>query len=48
MSNAFLFAAGATALGVWDWATLGAYFAILLGLAWWVVSQKNDSSKDYF
>lgn len=48
-NNALLFAqaSGATLNG-WDWATLGAYFAILLGLAWWVVSQKNDSSKDYF
>ena len=32
----------------WDWGALGLYFALLLGLAWWVVSQKNDSSKDYF
>ena len=36
------------ALGAWDWGTLLAYFAVLLGLAWWVISQKNDSSKDYF
>ena len=43
----FAQSAGA-ALGAWDWGTLVAYFAILLGLAWWVVSQKNDSSKDYF
>ena len=35
-------------LDAWDWGTLGIYFAILLGLAWWVVSQKTDSSKDYF
>ncbi len=49
LTNATLFAqiSGAS-LGTWDWATLGIYFAILLGLAWWVVSQKNDSSKDYF
>ncbi len=47
--NALIFAqtSGAT-LNKWDWTTLGAYFALLLGLAWWVVSQKNDSSKDYF
>ena len=47
--TALLFAqsTGAT-LNKWDWATLGIYFALLLGLAWWVISQKNDSSKDYF
>ncbi|MBQ9875256.1 MAG: sodium/solute symporter [Thermoguttaceae bacterium] len=47
--NALLLAqtAGAT-LNKWDWTTLAIYFALLLGLAWWVVSQKNDSSKDYF
>ena len=49
MTNSLLFAQtlGAT-LDDWDWATLGIYFALLLGLAWWVVSQKNESSKDYF
>ena len=35
-------------LGVWDWAALAAYFAVLLGVAWWVVLQKNKSSRDYF
>ena len=38
----------ANALGLWDWATLAAYFAVLLGVAWWVILQKTDSSKDYF
>lgn len=49
MTNSLLFAQtlGAS-LDDWDWATLGIYFALLLGLAWWVVSQKNESSKDYF
>ncbi len=47
--NAFLFAqTSGAALGGWDWGALGIYFALLLGLAWWVVSQKNDSSRDYF
>ena len=47
--NALLFAQSAgAALDKWDWGTLAAYFLILLALAWWVVSQKNDSSKDYF
>ncbi len=49
LTQAILFAQNAgAALGTWDWATLGIYFAVLLGLAWWVVTQKNDSSKDYF
>ncbi len=49
LNNLLLFAQTSdAALGVWDWGTLLAYFAVLLGLAWWVVSQKNDSSKDYF
>lgn len=47
--NALVFANSASAaLNGWDWTTLGLYFALLLGLAWWVISQKNDSSKDYF
>ena len=49
LTNTLLFAqTTGAALDVWDWATLGIYFALLLGLAWWVVSQKNESSKDYF
>ena len=35
-------------LGIWDWGTLIAYFAILIGIAWWVISQHNKTSKDYF
>ncbi len=35
-------------LGFYDWITIGAYFAILLGVAWWVILQKTDSSKEYF
>ena len=49
LTNSLLFAQSTgAALDTWDWATLGIYFALLLGLAWWVVSQKNESSKDYF
>ena len=43
-----LFAQASNSLGFWDYGTLIAYFAVLLGIAWWVISQKNDSSKDYF
>lgn len=31
-----------------DWIVLGAYFAILLGVAWWVIRQKQETSEDYF
>ncbi|MBK9935227.1 MAG: sodium/solute symporter [Cytophagaceae bacterium] len=31
-----------------DWLVIGLYFAVLLGLAWWVVSQKANTSEDYF
>ncbi len=46
--DGMLFAQASNALGIWDLGTLIAYFAVLLGVAWWVVSQKNDSSQDYF
>ena len=35
-------------LELYDWLTIAAYFAVLLGVAWWVVFQKTDDSKDYF
>ena len=35
-------------LGIWDWGTLIAYFAVLIGVAWWVVSHRDKTSKDYF
>ncbi|HLF45245.1 MAG TPA: sodium:solute symporter [Chitinophagaceae bacterium] len=31
-----------------DWIVLGGYFAILLGIAWWVMRQKNKTTEDYF
>jgi SSS family solute:Na+ symporter len=31
-----------------DWAVIGLYFAILLAVAWWVVSQGKDTAADYF
>ncbi|MGL4942560.1 MAG: sodium:solute symporter [Thermoguttaceae bacterium] len=36
------------ALGTFDWAMLAAYFLVLLGVAWWVILQKTDTSQDYF
>ncbi|MCL2348790.1 MAG: hypothetical protein FWC50_11100, partial [Planctomycetaceae bacterium] len=46
--DGLLFALASDTLGFWDWGTLIAYFAILLGIAWWVVQQSNKNSKDYF
>ncbi|NUQ23244.1 MAG: sodium/solute symporter [Saprospiraceae bacterium] len=31
-----------------DWIVIALYFAIILGIAWWVIRQKNDTSDDYF
>ncbi|MGA2253654.1 MAG: sodium/solute symporter, partial [Thermoguttaceae bacterium] len=31
-----------------DWTMIGAYFALLLGVAWWVVSKNKDTAADYF
>ena len=40
--------ANVTELGIYDWGSLAAYFLILLGIAWWVIRQKTDTSQDYF
>ncbi len=37
-----------TTLETLDWIVLGGYFAVLLGIAWWVISQKNRTTEDYF
>ena len=31
-----------------DWIVIGGYFAILLAVAFWVVTQKSDTTEDYF
>lgn len=31
-----------------DWVVVAGYFALLLGLSWWVILQKNDTSQDFF
>lgn len=36
------------AFGVLDWTVIALYFALLLGIAWWVIRQKQDSAADYF
>ncbi len=36
------------AFGTLDWVVIAGYFALLLGVAWWVVAQKQEDSEDYF
>ncbi len=31
-----------------DWLIIALYFAVLLGLAWWVIRQSRDTADDYF
>lgn len=31
-----------------DWAIIAVYFMIIMGLAWWVIRQKQQTSTDYF
>ena len=31
-----------------DWLAIGAYFAILLSVVWWVVRKCKDEAADYF
>ena len=31
-----------------DWIIVLLYFALILGIAWWVMGQKNDTSDEYF
>jgi len=41
-------AAGHSTLTGLDWLVIGCYFAILLGVAWWVVKKGKDTAADYF
>jgi SSS family solute:Na+ symporter len=43
----FAAATGSVLTGV-DWLAIALYFCILLGVAWWVVSQRKDNATDYF
>ncbi|GMV97345.1 MAG: sodium/solute symporter [Phycisphaerae bacterium] len=31
-----------------DWVVIGSYFAILLGIAWWVILKSKNTADDYF
>ncbi|MTB50426.1 sodium:solute symporter [Lewinella sp. W8] len=37
-----------TVLSTIDWIIIFLYFTLILGIAWWVIRQKNDSSDEYF
>ncbi len=37
-----------SALESWDWVVLGLYFLALIGVAIWVILQKNKNTEDYF
>jgi len=37
-----------SSLQLLDWLAIGAYFAILLSVAWWVVRRGKDEAADYF
>ncbi|MCX6891550.1 MAG: hypothetical protein NTX51_08510 [Verrucomicrobia bacterium] len=41
-------AVGGSTLNGLDWLAIAAYFAVLLGVAWWVVKQHKDTAADYF
>ena len=40
--------AGTPTFSALDWFALAAYFAIVLGVAWWVVRQGRETAADYF
>jgi SSS family solute:Na+ symporter len=31
-----------------DWGIVAGYFAVIIGLAWWVIKQQKDTATDYF
>ncbi|MBN1272147.1 MAG: sodium:solute symporter [Candidatus Aminicenantes bacterium] len=35
-------------LGTIDWVIIACYFSLVLGLAWWVMRKRQDTSTDYF
>jgi len=37
-----------TALATIDWIVVLAYFSLILGIAWWVIRKKSNTTNDYF
>src|ERR1700692_4577199 len=48
MNNAIPSAAGGSTLTGVDWFAIACYFAILICVAWWVISRRKDNAADYF
>jgi len=46
--DGLLFAQAPNLLNFGDWTSLALYFIVLAGIAWWVISQSNKNSKEYF
>ena len=36
------------ALATIDWIVVAGYFLVILGLAWWVIKQQEETTEDYF
>src|SRR5512138_1024047 len=39
---------GGSTLTTLDWVAIAFYFALLLGVAWWVIKRRKDTAADYF
>ncbi|MCX6895761.1 MAG: sodium:solute symporter [Verrucomicrobia bacterium] len=48
MNNLTPMFASATSLVGLDWLAIALYFAVLLGVAWWVIKSGKDTASDYF
>ena len=46
--NALMLAASGATLTGFDWLAIALYFSVLLGVAWWVVKRRKDTTTDYF
>jgi len=38
----------ASTLGTLDWLAVGLYFALIMGVTWWVILKNKDTADDYF
>jgi solute:Na+ symporter, SSS family len=48
MNTPIFAAVGASTLTGVDWLAIACYFAVLLCVAWWVISRRKDNATDYF
>ena len=48
MGTLQILAATNAAFALWDWVAIGLYFALLLGIVWWVILKGRDTADDYF